>query len=101
MAVGGHVWAASSLQQLWQFMCPNVGHAQLRASKYAYPCIADGDCSFVNFSRMQGSRGLGDKRQPPSRARSASTSITDEELRFTNPRKPAGITLGLVFKRAK
>jgi hypothetical protein len=27
------------------------------------------------------------------------TSITDEELRFTNPRKPAGITLGLVFKR--
>jgi hypothetical protein len=55
----------------------------------------------VNFSRMQGSRGLGDKRQSPSRARSASTSITDEELRFTNPRKPAGITLGLVFKRAK
>ena len=44
---------------------------------------------------------MGDKRQSPSRARSASTSITDEELRFTNPRKPAGITLGLVFKRAK
>lgn len=29
------------------------------------------------------------------------TSITDEELRFTNPRTPAGITLELVFKRAK
>ena len=29
------------------------------------------------------------------------TSISDEELRFTNPRTPAGITLDLVFKRAK
>jgi hypothetical protein len=29
------------------------------------------------------------------------TSITDEELRFTNPRAPAGVTLELVFKRAK
>lgn len=29
------------------------------------------------------------------------TSITDEELRFTNPRTPAGITLEIVFKRAK
>jgi hypothetical protein len=29
------------------------------------------------------------------------TSITDDELRFTNPRTPAGITLELVFKRAK
>jgi hypothetical protein len=29
------------------------------------------------------------------------TSITDDELKFTNPRTPAGITLGLVFKRAK
>ncbi|NOJ40319.1 lipocalin-like domain-containing protein [Bradyrhizobium australiense] len=29
------------------------------------------------------------------------TSITDEELRLTNPRTPAGITLDLVFKRAK
>ena len=29
------------------------------------------------------------------------TSITDEELRFTNPRTPAGVTLELVFKRAK
>jgi hypothetical protein len=29
------------------------------------------------------------------------TSITDEELKFTNPRTPAGITLELVFKRAK
>jgi hypothetical protein len=29
------------------------------------------------------------------------TSITDEELRLTNPRTPAGITLELVFKRAK
>ncbi|RXH06532.1 lipocalin-like domain-containing protein [Bradyrhizobium guangzhouense] len=28
-------------------------------------------------------------------------SITAEELRFTNPRTPAGITLELVFKRAK
>ncbi|QPF89264.1 lipocalin-like domain-containing protein [Bradyrhizobium commune] len=28
-------------------------------------------------------------------------SITDEELKFTNPRTPAGITLELVFKRAK
>lgn len=29
------------------------------------------------------------------------TSITDDELKFTNPRTPAGITLALVFKRAK
>jgi len=29
------------------------------------------------------------------------TSITDDELRFTNPRTPAGVTLELVFKRAK
>jgi hypothetical protein len=29
------------------------------------------------------------------------TSITDEELKFTNPRTPAGITLELVFRRAK
>ena len=29
------------------------------------------------------------------------TSITDEELKFTNPRTPAGVTLELVFKRAK
>jgi hypothetical protein len=29
------------------------------------------------------------------------TSITEEELKFTNPRTPAGITLELVFKRAK
>ncbi|MGY4626579.1 lipocalin-like domain-containing protein [Bradyrhizobium sp. USDA 4486] len=28
-------------------------------------------------------------------------SISDEELKFTNPRTPAGITLELVFKRAK
>jgi Lipocalin-like domain len=27
--------------------------------------------------------------------------ITDEELKFTNPRTPAGITLDLVFRRAK
>ena len=29
------------------------------------------------------------------------TSITDEELKLTNPRTPAGATLELVFKRAK
>ena len=29
------------------------------------------------------------------------TSITDEELELTNPRTPAGVTLELVFKRAK
>lgn len=29
------------------------------------------------------------------------TSITDDELTFTNPRTPAGITLELAFKRAK
>jgi hypothetical protein len=29
------------------------------------------------------------------------TSVTDDELKFTNPRTPAGITLELVFKRAK
>jgi hypothetical protein len=29
------------------------------------------------------------------------TSITDEELKLTNPRTPAGVTLELVFKRAK
>jgi len=29
------------------------------------------------------------------------TSITDDELKSTNPRTPAGITLELVFKRAK
>ena len=29
------------------------------------------------------------------------TSITDEELKITNPRIPAGVTLELVFKRAK
>ncbi|PAY09556.1 hypothetical protein CK489_02840 [Bradyrhizobium sp. UFLA03-84] len=29
------------------------------------------------------------------------TSISDDELKFTNPRTPAGITLGFVFKRAK
>ena len=29
------------------------------------------------------------------------SAITDQELRFTNPRTPAGITLELVFKRAK
>lgn len=29
------------------------------------------------------------------------TSITEEELKFTNPRTPAGITLELVFKRAQ
>jgi hypothetical protein len=29
------------------------------------------------------------------------TSITDEELKFTNPRTPAGITLELVFRRAR
>lgn len=29
------------------------------------------------------------------------TSISDDELKFTNPRTPAGITLELVFKRAK
>jgi Lipocalin-like domain len=29
------------------------------------------------------------------------TSITSEELRFTNPRTPAGITLQTVWKRAK
>lgn len=29
------------------------------------------------------------------------TSITDDELKFTNPRTPAGVTLDLVFKRAK
>ena len=29
------------------------------------------------------------------------TSITDEELKVTNPRTPAGLTLELVFKRAK
>jgi hypothetical protein len=29
------------------------------------------------------------------------TSITEEELKFTNPRTPAGVTLELVFKRAK
>lgn len=29
------------------------------------------------------------------------TSISDEELKFTNPRTPAGITLELVFERAK
>jgi hypothetical protein len=28
------------------------------------------------------------------------TSITNDELRFTNPRTPAGITLEFVFKRA-
>ena len=29
------------------------------------------------------------------------TLITDEELKLTNPRTPAGVTLELVFKRAK
>lgn len=29
------------------------------------------------------------------------TSIIDDELTFTNPRTPAGITLELAFKRAK
>jgi hypothetical protein len=29
------------------------------------------------------------------------TSITDDELMFTNPRTPAGVTLELAFKRAK
>jgi Lipocalin-like domain len=29
------------------------------------------------------------------------TSVTDDELKFTNPRTPAGVTLELVFKRAK
>ena len=29
------------------------------------------------------------------------TSITDEEMKLTNPRAPAGVTLELVFKRAK
>jgi hypothetical protein len=29
------------------------------------------------------------------------TSISDDELKFTNPRTPAGVTLELVFKRAK
>jgi hypothetical protein len=29
------------------------------------------------------------------------TSITEEELQLTNPRTPAGVTLELVFKRAK
>ena len=29
------------------------------------------------------------------------TSITADELKFTNPRTPAGVTLDLVFKRAK
>jgi hypothetical protein len=29
------------------------------------------------------------------------TSINDNELKFTNPRTPAGVTLELVFKRAK
>ena len=29
------------------------------------------------------------------------TSITDSELKFTNPRTPAGVTLELVFKRAQ
>jgi len=29
------------------------------------------------------------------------TSVTDEELKLTNPRTPAGITLDLVFRRAK
>jgi hypothetical protein len=29
------------------------------------------------------------------------TSLTDEELKLTNPRTPAGVTLELVFKRAK
>ena len=29
------------------------------------------------------------------------TSITDDELKFTNPRTPAGVTLELVFRRAK
>lgn len=29
------------------------------------------------------------------------TSITDEELKLTTPRTPAGVTLELVFKRAK
>ena len=29
------------------------------------------------------------------------TSITDEELKLTNPRTPAGVTLELMFKRAK
>jgi len=29
------------------------------------------------------------------------TSITDDELKFTNPRTPSGVTLELVFRRAK
>jgi hypothetical protein len=29
------------------------------------------------------------------------TSLTDDELRFTNPRTPAGLTLEFVWKRAK
>jgi hypothetical protein len=29
------------------------------------------------------------------------TSITDDELKLTNPRTPAGVTLELVFRRAK
>jgi hypothetical protein len=29
------------------------------------------------------------------------TSITDEEMKFTNPRTPSGVTLDIVWKRAK
>lgn len=29
------------------------------------------------------------------------TSITSDELKFTNPRTPAGLTLEIVWKRAK
>ena len=29
------------------------------------------------------------------------TSITDEEMKLTNPRAPAGVTLELVFRKAK
>ena len=29
------------------------------------------------------------------------TSVTDDELKFTNPRSPAGVTREFVFRRAK
>lgn len=37
----------------------------------------------------------------PKRTLAMTRSITDDELMFTNPRTPAGVTLELVFKGAK
>ena len=37
----------------------------------------------------------------PNEQKRIITSLTEQELKFTNPRTPAGITLYTVWKRAK